>query len=158
MQGQIFFDGWEGPVRVLLIAPLSYAALVVLLRVSGKRTLTKLNAFDLVITVALGSTLATQILSRQTPLIDGVLAFAMLIGLQWVVTYLSVRWTRFRKLVRSSPAVLLKEGRLDEATMEKERITEGEILQAIRADGGQELDDAVVVFLQTDGSLAAILR
>jgi uncharacterized membrane protein YcaP (DUF421 family) len=158
MQGQIFFDGWEGPVRVLLIAPLAYGALVVFLRVSGKRTLTKLNAFDLVITVALGSTLATQILSRQTPLLDGVLAFAVLIALQWIVTFLSVRWTRFRKLVRSSPAVLLKDGRLDDITMEKERITEGEILQAVRAHGGQDLDDALVVFLQTDGSLAVIQR
>jgi hypothetical protein len=88
---QMFFDGWSGIVRIVLIAPAAYLALVAMLRITGKRTLTKLNAFDLVITVALGSTLATQILSRDTPLADGVAGMAALVALQWVVTAVSVR-------------------------------------------------------------------
>lgn len=158
MDSQIFFDGWEGPTRILIVAPLAYAALVLFLRVSGKRTLTKLNAFDLVITVALGSTLSTQILSRQAPLLDGVLAVAVLIGLQWVVTFFSVRSARFRRLVRSEPSVLLKDGQLQSNAMRRERITEAEILQAVRSEGGSEVTDALAVFLQTDGSVTAILR
>ena len=55
----MLFDSWAGLGRTLLVGPLAYVALVLLLRISGKRTLTKLNAFDLVVTVALGSTLAT---------------------------------------------------------------------------------------------------
>lgn len=158
MEGQIFFDGWQGPLRIAVIAPAAYVALVLFLRISGKRTLTKLNAFDLVITVALGSTLATQILSRDTPLLDGVLAFAMLIALQWLVTFLSVRSKGFRTLVRAEPRVLLRAGTPERAAMRRERVTESELLQAVRAHGGQSLDDALVVFLQTDGSLAAIMR
>jgi uncharacterized membrane protein YcaP (DUF421 family) len=158
MQSQIFFDGWDGIVRIAIIAPLAYAALVLLLRASGKRTLTKLNAFDLVITVALGSTLATQVLSRDTPLADGVLAFSLLIGLQWIVTYLSVRWPGFRRIVRSEPTILLREGGLERVAMRRERVVEGEVLQAIRASGGRSLEDGLVVFMQPDGSLAAVLR
>lgn len=158
MEGQILFDGWEGPLRILVIAPAAYIALVLFLRVSGKRTLTKLNAFDLVITVALGSTLATQILSRDTPLLDGVLAFATLIALQWLVTFLSVRSKMARDLVRSEPRVLLRDGAPQQGAMRRERVTESELMQAVRAHGGQTLDDALVIFLQTDGSLAAILR
>lgn len=158
MQGQIFFDGWEGPIRIALIAPAAYAALVLFLRISGKRTLTKLNAFDLVITVALGSTLATQILSRDTPLFDGLLAFALLIALQWMVTFVSVRSRTFRKLVRSEPRVLLRNGAPQLQAMQRERVTETELLQGVRASGGQELSDALVVYLQTDGSLAVIMR
>lgn len=154
----MFFDGWDGPIRVLVIAPIAYAALVLFLRIAGKRTLTKLNAFDLVITVALGSTLATQILSRQTPLVDGVLSVALLISLQWIVTALSVRWRPFAKVIRASPTVLLRDGKPDETAMKWERITHDELLQVVRAEGGQQLDDALVVFLQTDGSLAAVLR
>src|SRR4051794_24742339 len=56
----MFFHSWAALGRVLLVGPLAYVALVLLLRVSGKRTLTKLNAFDLVVTVSLGSTLATM--------------------------------------------------------------------------------------------------
>jgi uncharacterized membrane protein YcaP (DUF421 family) len=158
MQDQIFFNGWDGIVRILVIAPAAYVVLVLFLRISGKRTLTKLNAFDLVVTVALGSTLATQILSKQTPLLEGVLAMALLILLQWLVTFVSVRSPSFRKLVRSSPAVLLRDGRIETDTLRNERITEKEVLQAVRASGGRELADADLVFLQSDGSLAAVMR
>ena len=158
MDPTIFFDGWKGPIRILLIAPVAYCALVVFLRISGKRTLTKLNAFDLVVTVALGSTLSTQILSKDTPLLDGVLAFACLIGLQWLVTFTSVRWGAIRRLVRSQPTCLLQDGRPLPDVLRRERVTEDEVLQAVRADGGEALEDAQAVYLQSDGSLAALLR
>ncbi len=158
MQFQVFFDGWEGPARILVIAPIAYAALVVFLRVAGKRTLTKLNAFDLVITVALGSTLATQILSKDTPVFDGVLAFAALIALQWIVSFAAVRSDRFSNFVRAKPTVVLKDGRPLTTAMRRERITEGEILQAVRTEGADNLEAALVVYLQSDGSLTAILR
>ena len=90
MTGSIFFQGWSGPVRILIVGVLSYAALVLLLRLTGKRTLSKLNAFDLVITVALGSTLSTAILDRNTPLLDGLVAMGLLVLLQFAVTWTMV--------------------------------------------------------------------
>lgn len=81
-----------GPAsRVLLVGVAAYAGLV-LLRVSGKRTLTKMNAFDLVVTVALGSTLATVQLTKSVALADGLAAFALLIFLQYGLMWLSVRF------------------------------------------------------------------
>ena len=68
------------------------ALLLLLLRVSGKRTLTRMNAFDLVVTVALGSTLATVLLTKSVALADGLVAFAVLILLQYGLTWLSVRF------------------------------------------------------------------
>ena len=59
----MFFDSWFGLLRVALVGVAAYLALIVMLRLSGKRTLGKMNAFDLVATVALGSTLATVLLS-----------------------------------------------------------------------------------------------
>ena len=61
----MFFDDWGGLARVAVVGFLAYGGLVLLLRVSGKRTLSKMNAFDLVVTVALGSTLATILLSSS---------------------------------------------------------------------------------------------
>ncbi len=72
-----------GLLRILIVGPLAYILLIVILRTSGKRTLSKLNAFDFVVTVALGSTLATVLLSKDVPLIEGVLAFAVLAILQF---------------------------------------------------------------------------
>jgi uncharacterized membrane protein YcaP (DUF421 family) len=69
-----------------------------------------------------------------------------------------VRWGQFRRMVRAAPTVLLRDGKLDGAAMRRERIVEGEVLQSVRSSGGCELEDALVVFLQSDGSLAVIMR
>ena len=62
------FAGWEPVLRTVVVGFASYAALIVVIRISGKRTLSKLNAFDLVVTVALGSTVATILLSKDVAL------------------------------------------------------------------------------------------
>lgn len=64
MEG-IFFNGWFALVRTAVVGVLAYVALIVFLRLSGKRTLSKMNAFDLIVTVSLGSTLATIALSAD---------------------------------------------------------------------------------------------
>ena len=58
----MLFDDWGSLGRVLLVGTAAYVSLVAILRISGKRMLTKFNAFDFVVTVALGSTLATVLL------------------------------------------------------------------------------------------------
>lgn len=158
MLDSIFFSGWSGPLRILIVGVLSYASLVVLLRLTGKRTLSKLNAFDLVVTVALGSTLSTAILDRNTPLLDGLIAMGLLVLLQFVVTWTTVRAPSLRRLIRADPVLLLAGGELRSETLRRERITEDEVLQAIRDSGGRTLADADAVFLQSDGSMAVIAR
>src|SRR5688572_1841084 len=106
----LFFGGWTPIWRVLAVGVLAYLALVLLLRFSGKRTLSKMNAFDLVVTVALGSTLAIVLLSREIALAEGLAAFALLVGLQFVITWLSVRSSAVESLVKSEPALLLYRG------------------------------------------------
>jgi uncharacterized membrane protein YcaP (DUF421 family) len=158
MPDSIFFEGWTGPVRILIVGVLSYAALVALLRLTGKRTLSKLNAFDLVVTVALGSTLSTAILDKNTPLLDGLVAMGLLVVLQFAVTWTTVRAPSLRRLIRADPALLMAGGALRPETLRRERITEDEVLQAIRDSGGRTLADADAVFLQSDGSLAVVSR
>lgn len=86
----MFFDSWSDVGRVVVLGTSAYLVLVIALRTSGKRTLAKLNAFDLVVTVALGSTLATILLSQDVSLVDGVTAFAVLIVAQFAVAWLLV--------------------------------------------------------------------
>lgn len=90
---------------------------------SGKRTLTKLNAFDGVVTVALGSTIASTIMSKSTALAEGATAFAVLIGLQFVITFLSVRIKAFSKLVEAEPRLLLLDGQFLDGALTAERVT-----------------------------------
>ncbi|SDC32666.1 DUF421 domain-containing protein [Belnapia rosea] len=154
----MFFDNWMGLLRVVIIGTLAYTALVLLLRVTGKRTLSKMNAFDLVVTVALGSTLATVLLSKDVALAEGVVAFTLLVLLQYAITWLSVRSDRVRSLVKAEPCLLLRDGQFLREAMRRERVTEDEVQAAARAQGIASLDDAAAAVLETDGSLSVIRR
>jgi uncharacterized membrane protein YcaP (DUF421 family) len=152
----MFFDGWMPLARVLILGTLAYVALVLLLRATGKRTLSKLNAFDLVVTVALGSTLATVLLSRQVSLSEGVLAMALLIGLQWAITWLSVRSERFARTVKGEPCLLFLNGRFLHDAMKRERVTEEEVMAAVRQQGQAHMVKVAAVVIETDGSLTVM--
>jgi uncharacterized membrane protein YcaP (DUF421 family) len=152
----IFFNSWWSLGRTAIIGVLAYAALVVILRISGKRTLSKLNAFDFVITVAFGSTLATVLLSRDVSLADGALAFALLTLLQFVVTWSSVRRRRIRTLVTGEPTLVLYQGRLRDDALRRVRVTSDEVNAALRSAGVASLDQVHAVVLETDGSLSVI--
>lgn len=76
-------------MRVIIIGAVSYATLIAVLRLSGKRTLSQLNAFDFIVTVALGSTLATILLSSDVAFVEGLTALLLLAGLQLVVAWVS---------------------------------------------------------------------
>ncbi len=152
----MFFNDWESQRRVIVVGTLAYVALVLFLRISGKRTLTKLNAFDLVITVALGSTLSAVLLNKSISLSEGVLAFGLLIFLQFVITWISVRWPPFESAIKSEPSLLVHRGQYLDRAMRAQRITRTEILAAIRAKGLAEIDDIAAVVLETDGSLSVV--
>src|SRR4051794_33441886 len=106
----MFFDTWYELARVLIVGTAAYAALLTVLRISGKRTLAKMNAFDLVITVALGSTLATVLLSGDVSLAEGILALVLLVALQFAVAWAAVRSPRVSALVKSEPTMLYFRG------------------------------------------------
>jgi len=156
-QGMLFQD-WEGVVRTLLVGVLAYVVLVAFLRISGKRTLAKLNAFDLVVTVALGSTLSAILLQESIALAEGTAALVLLIAMQYGVAFLSVRWKGFAKVVRSEPSLLIRNGAFCEAALRSERVTRDEALGAIRAAGGRTVEDATFVILESDGMMSVGLR
>jgi len=154
----MFFDNWGGLARVIVVGVLAYVALVVLLRISGKRTLSKMNAFDFVVTVALGSTLATILLSKDVALVEGIVALGLLIGLQFVLTWLSVRSSTVDRLVKSEPTLLYHRDRFLRDAMRRERVTEDEVRAAIRGAGFASLESVEAVVLETDGSVASLKR
>ncbi len=150
---KIFFESWESLIRTSVITILAYVTLIVMLRVSGKRTLAKMNAFDFIVTVALGSTLATVALNKSVPLTDGALAFFLLIFLQYVITWLSVRVKAVQTIVTGTPSLLLYKGKLLDEVMKKERITTEEIFAKARAEGFSTLDEIDAMVMETTGDI-----
>ncbi len=154
----MFFDNISGLVRVLVVGTLAYVWLVAVLRVSGKRTLAQLNAFDFIVTVALGSTLATVALSSTVAWTEGALALALLAALQFGAAWLAVRFTWARRGLTSEPALLVRDGRVDVAALRRERISQQSLDQAVRSSGPGGLELVAAVVLETNGTLTVVTQ
>ena len=152
----MFFDSWQDILRILIVGTCGYIGVVVLLRITGKRTLAKMNAFDFVVTVALGSILATLLLNPDVSLADGLAAFALLCALQYVVASLALRSDSFERLIKAEPSLLFYRGHPLPQMLKKERVTEEEAMAAVRESGIARLEDIGAVVLETDGSISVL--
>lgn len=152
----IFFHSGSDLLRVVIVGMCAYVALIALLRVSGKRTLSKMNAFDFVVTVALGSTLATILLSKEVALLEGVVGFITLILLQFIISWLAVRSETVRRLVKAEPALLFYQGRFIQKSLIQERVTQDEVHAAVRSQGLAAMEAVDAVVLETDGTFTVL--
>jgi uncharacterized membrane protein YcaP (DUF421 family) len=153
---QVFFNDWGSLARTATVGVLAYVGLVVLLRIAGNRTLSKMNAFDFVVTVALGSTLATILLSKDVSLAQGVLALLLLIAMQFIVSWSSVRMSWVRQLVTGEPTLLFFGGAMLHDGLRRARVTEDEVRAAVRTAGIAAMDEVEAVVMETDGSLSVV--
>lgn len=152
----MWFDSWDDVLRVVLVGTVTYLALLVMIRIAGKRTLSQLNAFDFVVSVALGSVLATIILSADVAFVEGVAALVLLAGLQFLVAVVSSRWPRTRHVITADPVLLLVDGQVRQEALRRNRLTESELRQAVRAQGSGDMSQVKAVVLETDGKFSVI--
>lgn len=152
----MLFGNVQDVIRVLVVGSLAYLAIIVWLRICGKRTLAKWNAFDAIVTFALGSMLATATLSPSTSLAQGVAAFGLFVLLQLLITWMSVRSALVRKMIKAAPTLLVRDGRMLQDVMKRQRVTEGEVLAALREKGLYSVSQAHAVVLETSGTFSVI--
>jgi len=152
----MFFNGWPDFGRTAVIGVLAYGSLVLFLRVSGKRTLSYKDPFDYVIVTALGSALAQTILSKDISLVQGLTAFAILIGLQFLTTLLSTHSVFVQRLIKSEPTLLYYRGQFLRGALRHEHVPEVEILAAVREQGLGSMEEVEAVVLQADSGFSVI--
>jgi uncharacterized membrane protein YcaP (DUF421 family) len=100
--------------------------------------------------------LATVLLSKDVALVEGALAFAFLIAIQFGITWLSVRSPVVRHLVKAQQTLLLSRGQFMPEVMKSQRVTESEIRAAVRSVGIGALEEVEAVVVETDGSFSVI--
>lgn len=93
-------------LHTLIYGTIYYIFIVVLLRVSGKRSLSKLNSFDFIMTIAIGSIFATVITDKSISLVEGLAMISILVVLQFIITFLSSRFDGFNKMIKSEPTLV----------------------------------------------------
>ncbi|MEM8718939.1 MAG: YetF domain-containing protein [Cyanobacteria bacterium P01_G01_bin.39] len=143
-------------LNTIVLGTIAYIAIILMLRISGKRTLSKWNSFDFVVTIAFGSILSSILLSTKDSFGTGILGFGLLVLFQYILTWISARSSMVQKLVKAEPSLLLYKGKFKQEVLKRERVAEGEVLAALRASGVGAVEDADAVVLETDGSFSVI--
>lgn len=152
----LFFNNWDSLLRTFLIAIMAYIALILMLRVSGKRTLSQMKEFDFIVTVALGSTLATVLLNKSVSLSDGVFALFLLIFLQYFLAWTSLRSKSFSKLISSEPTLIFYRGNFLWEALKQERVTEAEVRSILRSQGVTSISEVDAVVMESNGQFTVV--
>lgn len=139
-----------------MVGSLAYIALLVMLRVAGQRSLSKMNAFDFIITIALGSAFSSMILDKTTTLAEGLVTLALLVGLQMAVAWLATHSPQARHLMLSDPVMLAYRGELCRKAMRNARISQRDVEQALREHGLTEVTAAQLVVLEPNGQISVL--
>jgi uncharacterized membrane protein YcaP (DUF421 family) len=142
--------------HVALLALVGYVALLVLVRLLGKRTISRMNPSDFAITVALGSCLAMMILYDSVGIADGLVALASLLLLQYGTEWITTRSARLRSVIEGEPSLMYYRGHFLEHVMRRANVNKGEILKAIRREGLSGTQEVDAVVLEIDGTFAVI--
>jgi len=156
VEQMIFFTSWDSLIRILVIGLLSYLGLIMMLKFSGNRTLSQMNSFDFIITIAMGSTFSSGLLDKNVAFADTITALFLLIFMQYLITKATVKSKKFDKLIKADPVLLYHRGEFIQEAMNNERVSEDEILASLRENGLSTFSQVEAVVLETNGKLSTI--
>jgi uncharacterized membrane protein YcaP (DUF421 family) len=125
--------------------------------ISGKRTLAKLNAFDFVVTVTLGSILSSMVLVKVT-LAEGAVALVVIICLQYLLAWTTTKSKTLEKVINSSPTMVFYRGEFLKEAMAREMITTEEVYAEIRKFRMLDVEQVEAVVMELNGELTVIKK
>jgi uncharacterized membrane protein YcaP (DUF421 family) len=141
---------------LVLRAAFVFAFLLVLTRVIGKRELSSLQPFDLILLIVLGDALQQGLTQDDYSLTGAVLVVGTIAVLQVCVSWLSYRFPRARPILEGEPLVIVQDGRVIERNLKRERLTVEEIIEAARKQQIAHLAEVRFAVLETDGEISFI--
>jgi uncharacterized membrane protein YcaP (DUF421 family) len=144
---------WEFIVRVMAV----YVCLLVLMRLSGKRTVGQFTPFDLLVMLLLSETVSNALSGGDTSLFGGLIAATTLIALNFAVAWLTSRSKRIEHLIEGRPVLLGRNGEVYEDVLKRERVGDADFQKALR-EADCALKDMRCAFLEADGNISILKR
>ena len=143
------------PVLEKIIRPiLVYLALVVLLRVFGKRELAQLNPFDLVVLLTLSNTVQNAIIGNDNSVSGGLIGAVTLLGVNYIVVRFLFRHRRLDQLVEGKPITLIDQGKVVQRNLASELLSHAELMTVLHRQGFSGLDEVEQCVLEPSGTFA----
>jgi len=134
-----------------------YVAVLVLLRLFGKRTAAQLNSFDLVVLLLLSNVVQNAVIGDDNSLLGGLLGAAILLAMNWVLVRGAFMSPRFGKAIQGGATVLARDGDADDRALRRLAVTREELVAGLRRQG-LELDETLEVTLEPEGTFNATPR
>lgn len=145
---------WEVVLRTIVV----YVAVFGLLRLAGKRELGQMSVLDLVVILVIANAVQNAMNGGDNSLTDGLVAAATLVAMNIVMTRFGRRIPFFSRLVIDHPTLLLSDGRVVQAHLDREGVSVDEIEMAAREHGIPDLTEVSAAILEPDGSISVIPR
>jgi len=133
-----------------------YLAILVGLRLAGKREIGQMTVFDLVVLLLIANAVQNAMVGPDTSLVGGILAAMVLLVVNAIVASLRLRWPRLRRWVEGTPTLLVLHGEVIPEHMRKEGIDEEALLTALREHGVAEISGVEMAVLEIDGSISVV--
>jgi uncharacterized membrane protein YcaP (DUF421 family) len=141
---------------IALRAIFLYAFVVFLIRVMGRRELSSLSAVDLVLLIVLGDAIQQGLTQDDYSVTGAVIAVSTIAAAQVLISYVSFRSKRARRVLEGEPIVIVQSGKLIERNMKRERLTEDEVAEEMRKQQIGNVDDVEWAILESDGTMSFI--
>lgn len=133
-----------------------YLVLMIGLRLLGKRQIGDLEPSELVLTLIISDLASVPMQDYGIPLVNGVLPIVTLLCLSLLVSFFSLKSVRFRALVCGRPAIIIRDGRILQQNMAKNRLTVDELFEQLRTQGYSDLQAVKYAILETSGQLSIL--
>ena len=150
-----FTSDLKSLIAIVITAAGIYLAVIVFTRLAGKRSFSKMSSFDFAMTVAVGSLIATTVLSSSVSLLDGVVGMAAIYLLQISVALLR-RFKVIKEAVDNSPLLLMKGEQILHENMKKARVSEGDLRSKLREANVLNLNQVRAVVFETTGDISVL--
>ena len=155
--GELFHLGipwWHLVIRAALI----YVVFFIGLRLFGKRELGQFTTFDLVLVLLVANALQPAITGPDNSITGGMIIVATLLIFNRGVAMLRSRWPAFDHLIEPPPTVVVQDGNVVKASLDKEGLSVEDVQMAVREHGVDKLSDVKVAVLENDGSISVVTR
>lgn len=141
---------------VLLSATVIYVELIILTKIAGLRSFSKLSTFDFAVTVAIGSTVAIVLLMENPPLVQGMVGLAFLYALQIVLAIGRRRSSWFQGLIDNQPLLLMEDGEVLEENLREGKMTRGDLRARLREANVLDPSQVRAVVMETTGDVSVL--
>ncbi|WP_044397605.1 DUF421 domain-containing protein [Lacinutrix sp. Hel_I_90] len=140
---------------IILTAIGIYVATIICTRIAGKRSFSKMSSFDFAMTVAIGSIIATTIVSKSVSLQDGIIGLVITYTLQLGMAYLR-RYKFIRNTIDNAPLLLMDGNTILTENLKKVRVTEDDLRSKLREANVLELSQVRAVIMEATGDIAVL--